>query len=221
MNIKKWAISGTFVLIAILTAIYYVNENYIKEVPLYKQTDFKTVNSQESWESFRGKLNISKRKVKIENFQLILDKKNNIYSVKFDLVDKDPGEYTIYHYRNCFSCASKEDNKIEISKSTVTQWQQYEKLMYADRFFSALDTLNQKDFFDNQEFAYALIVSSGLNEEIDLEGDHYLLENESLHIGPKTVSSGFNLQVIGSERHESFSTDIETTKSVFIDNYLE
>ncbi|MFD6211515.1 hypothetical protein [Peribacillus sp. NPDC060253] len=86
----------------------------------------KTVNSQESWDSFRGKLSISKRNAKIENYQLILNKRNNIYSVKFDLIDKDPGEFTIYHYRNCFSCASKEGNKIHISKSTVTQWQQYE-----------------------------------------------------------------------------------------------
>lgn len=33
----------------------------------------------------------------------------------------------------------------------------------------------RKVFFDNQEFAYTLIVSSGLNEEIDLDGDHSLL----------------------------------------------
>jgi hypothetical protein len=39
--------------------------------------------------------------------------------------------------------------------------------------------------------------------------------------GSKTVSSGFNLQVIGSDRPSNFSTDIKTTKLVFIDNYLE
>ncbi|WP_141432465.1 hypothetical protein [Bacillus sp. 03113] len=225
MKIKKWAISGTIILFVILTAIYYFNENYVKEVPLYKQTDFNTVNSKESWKLFRKELNISKENTKIENFQLILDKDNKIYSVKFDLVDKDNDKFTIYHYTNCFSCELKEENKINISKSIVSEWLQYDKLVNADSLFSVLDTLNQKDFFDKSKFEYKLIISSGWNEESYLVDDYYLLENKSLqkidNAGPKTVSSGFNLQVIGSDGPESFSTDIETTKFVFIDNYLE
>ena len=225
MNKKKWAISSSIILLVILSAIYYFSENYVKEVPLFKQTDFNTVNSKESWKLFRNELNISKENAKIENFQLILDKKNNIYSIKFDLVDKDNDEFTIYHYSNCFSCESKEGNKINISKSKVNEWIQYDNLVYADSFFSALDTLNQKDFFNNKEFKYKLIVSSGWNEERDLEGDYYVLVNNNIqkigNEGSKTVSSGFNLQVIGSDRPSYFSTDIKTTKFVFIDNYLE
>ena len=135
MNIKKWAISSSIILLAILSAIYYFSENYVKEVPLFKQTDFNTVNSKESWKLFRNELNISKENSKIENFQLILDEKNNIYSIKFDLVDKDNDEFTIYHYSNCFSCESKEENKINISKSKVNEWLQYDNLVYADSFF--------------------------------------------------------------------------------------
>lgn len=225
MNIKKWAISSSLILLAILSAIYYFSENYVKEVSFFKQTDFNTVNSKESWKLFRNELNISKENTKIENFQLILDKKNNIYSIKFDLVVKDNDEFTIYHYRNCFSCESKEENKINISKNKVNSWLQYDNLVYADNFFSALDTLNQKDFFDNKEFEYKLIVSSGLNEERELGGNYYVLVNKNIqkigNDGSKTVSSGFNLQVIGSDRPSNFSTDIKTTKLVFIDNYLE
>jgi hypothetical protein len=225
LNIKKWAISSLLILLAILSAIYYFSENYVKEVPLFKQTDFNTVNSKESWKLFRNELNISKENTKIENFQLILDKKNNIYSIKFDLVVKDNDEFIIYHYRNCFSCESKEENKINISKNKVNGWLQYDNLVYADNFFSALDTLNQKDFFDNKIFEYKLIVSSGLNEERELGGNYYVLVNKNIqkigNEGSKTVSSGFNLQVIGSDRPSNFSTDIKTTKFVFIDNYLE
>ncbi|NHC43618.1 hypothetical protein G6549_27650, partial [Bacillus sp. MM2020_1] len=102
---------------------------------------------------------------------------------------------------------------------------QYDNLVYADNFFSALDTLNQKDFFDNKEFKYKLIVSSGLNEERELGGNYYVLVNKNIqkigNEGSKTVSSDFNLLVIGSDRPSNFSTDIKTTKFVFIDNYLE
>ena len=225
LSIKKWAISSSIILLAILSAIYYFSENYVKEVPLFKQTDFNAVNIEESWKLFRNELNISKENTKIENFQLILDKKNNIYSIKFDLVDKDNDELTIYHYSNCFSCESKEENKINISKSKVNKWLQYDKLVYADSFFSALDTLNEKVFFDNKEFKYKLIVSSGWNEERILESDYYVLVNKNIqkigNAGSKTVSTGFNLQVIGSDRPSNFSTDINTTKLVFIDKYLE
>ena len=225
LNMIKWAISSSIILLAILSAIYYFSENYVKEVSLFKQTDFNTVNSKESWKLFRNELNISKENTKIESFQLILDKKNNIYSIKFDLVDKDNDEFIIYHYRYCFSCESKEENEINISKSKVNEWLQYDNLVYADNFFSALDTLNQEDFFDNKEFEYKLIVSSGWNEERELEGDYYVLANKKIqkigNEGSKTASSGFNLQVIGNDRPSNFSTDIKTTKFVFIDNYLE
>ena len=225
MNIKKWAISSSLILIAILSAIYYFSENYVKEVPLFKQTDFNTVNIEESWKLFRDELNISKENSKIEDFQLILDEKNNIYSITFDLVDKDNDEFTIYHYHNCFACESKEENKINISKSKVNEWLQYDNLEYADRFFSSLDTLNQKHFFDSNEFEYKLIVSSGRNEERELAGDYYVLVNKNIqkirNEEFKTVSSGFSLQVIGSDRPSNFSTDIKTTKFVFIDNNLE
>ncbi|CEG27207.1 hypothetical protein [Bacillus sp. B-jedd] len=220
MNIKKWTINSSLILLVILSAIYYFNENYVKEVPLFKQTDFNTVNSKESWKLFRNELNISKLNTKVEDFQLILDERNNIYSIKFDLVDKDNDEFTIYHYKE-----SKEENRINISKSNVKEWLQYDNLVDADSFFSALDTLNQNDFFDNEKFAYKLIISSGWNEERELEGHYYVLlnnkiqkiENEEF----KAVSSGFNLQVIGSDRPSNFSTDIITTKSIFIENFLE
>ena len=225
MNIKKWSVIVTIIIFTITITLYFLNENYVKKVSLFKDPDFNTVNNKESWKIFRNELNISKKNSKIENFQLILDNNNNIYSVNFDLVDKNNGEYTIYQYSNCFSCKSKEENKVNISKSTVTEWLQYEKLMYADSFFSVLDILNQKGFFNNKELKYKLIVSSGFREKIDLEGDYYSLENNELikidKADPRTVSSGYNLQVIESKQPESFSTNKELTKSVFIDNYLE
>ncbi|RHW43367.1 hypothetical protein D1B31_01500 [Neobacillus notoginsengisoli] len=220
MNVKKWVISSSIILFAILSAIYYFSENYVREVSLFKQTDFNTVNNKESWELFRSELSISKENSKIENFHLILDKKNTIYSIQFDLVDKDDDQYTIYHYSE-----SKEENNINISKSKANEWLQYDNLVYADYFFSALDTLKQKGFFDSKKFEYKLIVSSGWNEEIELEGDHFVLTNNNIrkigNEGSTTVSSGFNLQVIGSDRSSNFSTDILTTKSIFIENYLE
>ena len=67
--------------------------------------------------------------------------------------------------------------------------------------------------------------AAGLNEERILESDYYVLVNKNIqkigNAGSKTVSTGFNLQVIGSDRPSNFSTDIKTTKFVFIDNYLE
>lgn len=225
MKIKKWAISGTIIFLAIITTIYYFNENYVKKVPLFKQTDFNTVNSKESWRHFGKELKISEKYAKIEDFQLILDKNNSIYSVKFDLVDKDKDTFKVYHYSNCFSCELKEEKQVHISKSTVREWLQYDKLMDANSFFSALDILNEKDFFNNSKFEYKLIVSSGWTEKKLIEGNYYLLKNKNLqkidNTVAKTVSSGFSLQVIGSERPENFSTDIDTTKFVFIDSYLE
>ncbi|WP_428910726.1 hypothetical protein [Niallia sp. Krafla_26] len=224
LNIKKWVISSSLIVV-ILGAIYYLSKNDVKEVPLFQQTDFNTVNIKDSWTLFRNELNISKENSKIENFQLILDEKNNIYSIKFDLVDKDNEEFTIYHYSNCYACELKEENKINISKNKVNEWLQYDKLVYADSFFTALDALNQKDFFEHKGFEYSLIVSSGWNEFRELEGDYYVLENTNIqkisNEGSKTLSSGFNLQVIGSDRPSNFSTDIGTTKFVYIDNDSE
>lgn len=139
--------------------------------------------------------------------------------------DKDKDKFTVYHYRNCFACELKEESQVTISKNTVRKWKQYDKLVYADRFFSALDVLNQKDFFEHSEFKYKLIISSGWNEERIVEGNYYLLEKNSLqkinNTAPKTMASGFNLQVIGSDRPESFSTDIETTKFAYINSFIE
>ncbi|MDR6123448.1 hypothetical protein QFZ87_003045 [Bacillus sp. SLBN-46] len=225
MKIKRRALSGAIIVLAIISSIYYFNENYVKKVLLYKQTDFHTVNSKESWRLFREELKVSKENAKIEDFQLILDKNNRIYSVRFDLVDKDDDTFKVFHYSNCFSCELKEENQIHISKNTVSEWLQYDKLVDATRFFAALDILNQKDFFNNSKSEYKLIVSSGWTEGRLVEGNYYLLENKNLqkidNTGPQKVSSGFNLQVIGSERVENFSTDKDTTKFVFIDSNIE
>jgi hypothetical protein len=225
LKIKKRALSGAIIVLAIISSIYYFNENYVKKVLLYKQTDFHIVNSKESWRLFREELKVSKENAKIEDFQLILDKNNRIYSVRFDLVDKDDDTFKVFHYSNCFSCELKEENQIHISKNTVSEWLQYDKLVDATRFFAALDILNQKDFFNNSKSEYKLIVSSGWTEGRLVEGNYYLLENKNLqkvdNTGPQKVSSGFNLQVIGSERAENFSTDKDTTKFVFIDSNIE
>ena len=225
MRIKRLAIGSAIIVLAIITTIYYFNENYVKKVPLYKQSDFHTVNSKESWRLFRKELKVSKENAKIEDFQLILDKNNRIYSVRFDLVDKDDDTFKMFHYSNCFSCELKEENQVHISKNTVSEWIQYDKLVDANHFFAALDILNQKDFFNNSTFDYKLIVSSGWTEERLVKGNYYFLKDRNLqkvdNAVPQTVSSGFNLQVIGSERAENFSTDIDTTKFVFIDSYIE
>jgi hypothetical protein len=197
----------------------------VKKVSLYKQTDFHSVNSKESWSLFRKELKVSTENAKIEDFQLILDKNNRIYSVRFDLVDKDDDTFKVFHYSNCFACELKEENQVHISKNTVSEWLQYDKLVDATRFFAALDILNQKDFFNNGKSEYKLIVSSGWTEGRQVEGNYYLLENKNLQYVdnsvPQKISSGFNLQVIGSERAENFSTDINTTKFVFIDSNIE
>ena len=46
--------------------------------------------------------------------------------------------------------------------------------------FSAPDTLNQKDFFDNRELKYKLIVLSSWNEEGILESNYYVLVNKNI-----------------------------------------
>lgn len=220
---NKRKIIWTVMVLTIVTSIYYINMNKVQETPLYKQREFNTISNKNSWRLFREELKVSRRNTKIEDFQLILDKNNKIYSVKFDLVDKDKDKFIVYHYSSCFSCEINEENKVSISKSTAREWLQYDKLVEADIFFSALDDLNKKDFFEHSKFEYKLIVSSGWNEESLLKGDYYLLEDKSLQKisngKPKTMSTGYNLQVIGSDRPESFSTDIETTKFVFIDSY--
>ncbi|WML55985.1 hypothetical protein [Neobacillus sp. PS2-9] len=225
MKIKRRALSGAIIVLAIISTIYYFKENYVKKVPLYKQTDFHKVNSKESWRLFKEELKVSNENAKIEDFQLILDKNNRIYSVRFDLVDKDDDTFKVFHYSNCFSCELKEENQIHISKNTVSEWLQYDKMVDANRFFTALDLLNQKDFFNNRKSEYKLIVSSGWNEERLVEGNYYLLKDRNLqkvdYAIPQRVSSGFDLQVIGSDRAENFSTDKDTTKFVFIDSNIE
>jgi hypothetical protein len=211
--------------LAIVSLIFYFNVNHVKQVSFYKKIEFNDVSNKKNWKLFQKELKVSKENTKIENFQLILDKKNHIYSVNFDLVDKVNDKFNVYHYIYCFSCELKEEKKVSISKSTAKEWLQYNQLVAAERFFSALDELNKKDFFDESNFEYRLIVSSGWNEERLLEGDYYFLKNNSLqkisNTQPKSVSSSFNLQVIGSDRPSSFSTDIETTKFVFVVSYLE
>jgi hypothetical protein len=225
LKIKRRALSGAIIVLAIISTIYYFKENYVKKVPLYKQTDFHTVNSKESWRLFREELKVSKENSKIEDFQLILDKNNRIYSVRFDLVDKEDDTFKVFHYSNCFSCEIKEENQIHISKNTVSEWLQYDKMVDANQFFAALDLLNQKDFFNNSKSEYKLIVSSGWTEGRLVEGDYYLLKDRNLqkvdNTVPQRVSSGFDLQVIGSDRAENFSTDKDTTKFVFIDSNIE
>lgn len=224
MNIRRWAINASIVLVVIFIAIlserYDFNEMAAKEVPFFKQNDFNTVNSKESWELFRKELHLSKLTTKVENFELILDKKNHVYSVQFDLVDKEKDGFVIYRYNQL-----KEENKVSISKSNVNKWTQYNNLVYADRFFSDLHTLNQNDFFDGKAFPYKLIISTDWHKEEELAGHCYtLLDGDIKKIDNETFkkgSSGSSLQVIGSDRPSSFSTDINTTKFVFIDYYLE
>ncbi|MEI2358085.1 hypothetical protein, partial [Mesobacillus zeae] len=70
----------------------------------------------------------------------------------------------------------------------------------------------QGGFFENKKYAYELIVSSGLIENIRLEGNNYLLMNKTLQkIDNTKPRTGFYLQVIGNNIPENFSTDKETT----------
>jgi hypothetical protein len=222
---KKWILTGAIILLAIITAIVYFTEDYVKKVPLYEKADFTNVNNKESWRLFSKELKVSERKAKIQDFQLILDKQNRIYSIRFDLVDKNKDTFTVYHYSHCFSCEIKEENQVQISKSTVSEWLQYNKLVNANLFFLALDQLNQKDFFQDSKFEYRLLVSSGWTENRLVEGNYFLLKNSNLqkvdNKASNTISTGFNLQVIGSESPSNFSTDKDTTKIVFIDTAIE
>jgi hypothetical protein len=149
---KIWGISVTLIFLVIIVAIYYFYENHPKKVYLYKQQNFNTINSVDSWRQFREELTISKKNAKLENFKLILDKNLNIYSVVFDVIDKEKDQFIVYHYRTCYSCKEEEENKINISKQTIKERLQYDELMDADQFFSKLYHLNKKNFFSNTKF---------------------------------------------------------------------
>ncbi|WP_162144778.1 hypothetical protein [Peribacillus kribbensis] len=223
MNIKKWPLIVLAFFALFLSVIYFVNSNHVKEVLLFKENDFNSVNSTESWRHFRKELNLSQENVRIQNFQLILDKNNKIYSVKFDLADKkDTGKITVYHYSNCFSCDTKEENRVNISKNSVREWKQYDKMMRAESFFKSLHVLKQQGFFNTNKFNYELIVSTGWIERIGLEGEYFLLENKTIHkIDHTKPRKGLSLQVIGNNLPHSFSTDVETTKSIFLPDYYQ
>ncbi|MGJ7912497.1 hypothetical protein [Neobacillus sp. LXY-1] len=221
MKLKTWSITGSIALLAIIVVLYF-SQNHIKKVPIFKQSDFNSVNSVKSWKKFSEELKISEKGTKIEDFQLILDKNNHIYSVKFELVEKVNDKFTVLQYSHCYSCETEGENRVYISKSTSDEWLQYNKLIEANRFFSALEQLNQQGFFEGSKFNYHLLVSSGWTENIQVDGDYYILQNSNLkkmdEVSTSKKSKGFNMQDIGSDRPSNFSTDKETTKIVFIDS---
>ncbi|MFT8323083.1 MAG: hypothetical protein ABF649_19625 [Bacillus sp. (in: firmicutes)] len=220
MQKRIWAITVTLIFLVILAAIYNFYENRPKKVSLYKQEDFNTVNNVDSWHQFREKLTITNN-AKLENFKLTLDKNQTIYSVVFDVIDKEKDYFIVYHYRTCYSCEEEEDNKVSISKQKIKEKVQYDELMDAEQLFSKLDYLNQKNFFSNPKFEYQLIVSLGTSANLGLEGKYFLLKDKELQkIEPPNSNgylSGFYLLVIGKQFPKEFGTDMETTKIVLFD----
>lgn len=219
---KKWLVGSILILCGIIVLFYTFNKNKAEEVLLYSQVNFKDINNTESWESFKKEINITN--AQIEDFQMILDDKNHIYSVKLNLVKKNNDTYTLHRYDKCNSCELPEENEVFIRKNKVSEWEN-QKLLDADIFFSVLDILKDQGFFDNKRFKYKLIATSGLNEEIALEGDYYQLKHKSLrklaNLTNEETYSGYNLQVIGNDLPEEFGTSDETTQSVIFDTVFK
>lgn len=197
--------------------------NDVEKVPFYHQVDFNKVNNGVSWASFSEKLNITNQHAKIENFKLTIDKNHNVVSLTFDVIDKVNNEFNIYHYNNCFSCEYEEENHIRISKNTVNEWVQYDRLINAKEFFSKLDILQQERFFKDIQFEKFTIYSSGWYEGIGLEGDYFTLDDRTIQkidIKPNMHYEGFNLWIRESNRPSNVSSEIET-QIVFIANFRE
>ncbi|WP_019413041.1 hypothetical protein [Paenisporosarcina sp. TG20] len=221
MSIKKWVLFWMIICLMVVISLIYYNRNVVQQVTFYNQVDFNTVNSSDSWEVFREKLKITKQNSKIENFKLIIDDNKNIHSVKFDVIDKVNSTFEIYHYQNCFSCEFEEENQVQIHINKSDEWKQYDKLINASDFFLKLDLLKQENFFENRKYEYILIHSKGWNEGIGLEGDYFILENESLNKIDKTEQTnykGFSLSVMGNNLPSNFNSD-KKTDTVFISNF--
>lgn len=220
---KSWIFLAITCLVAALIMVYINKKNEVYQVPFYNQVNFNSVNNNNSWEKFREEIGISESNSKIENFKLIVDKNNNIYSVKFDIVDKVNGEFEIYRYENCFSCELEEENQVRINRLTTDKYNRYEEIIKANEFFPKLDFIKQEMFFEDRGNEFILIHSSGSNDNIDIEGDYFTLENRNLNkIDNKEDYryKGVNLQFYMNNLPTNFSSD-DNTVTVFISNFTK
>lgn len=206
--------------IVICLGIYLLNQDDVKPIPFYKHSDFTSLNNSASWKEFKETLNISDYNAKIANFKLIIEDNKKIYSVKFDIIDHTDGKFTYYWYQNCYSC-TQEENKPFIKKFERQESPEYYHLMDANSFFTKLDLLKKEGFINNTSFPYNIIWLKGTNESIAYPGEYFLLLDKQLQKLEKSNArfSGYNLQVIGNNSPERFSTTEETTRTIFISHF--
>ena len=208
-------------LILICLGIYLLNQDEVKPVLFYKNSNFTNLNNNDSWKDFKENLNISEYNARIGNFQLIIEDNKKIYSVQFDIIDHSEGKITHYWYRNCYSCKHREENKPVITKFERKDSNEYYKFMDANTFFAKLDLLKKEGFFANTHFPYNIIVSQGTNESIAYPGEYFLLLDHQLKkLDQSNASySGYYLQAIGNHNPDGFETTEQTTRNVFISHF--
>jgi hypothetical protein len=126
------------------------------QTPFIKEKGFHQSSFSQHWQNFRKKIGISGTNANVENFQLILDSKDNIYSMKVDIIDYSEDKYKIYHYDHCFSCENY-DKKSFTSKKNVDEWFPYSRTISANDFFAKLDILKKEHFLTPGNHKYIMI----------------------------------------------------------------
>jgi hypothetical protein len=211
------------ILALLILSIVNVVHKDTKQTLLFTKDELKSGEVSKSWESFRKEQQLSKHKVKIEDFRLTLDKDQNIYSMQFTVINRsDEDSYTMLDYRKCFLCETKAENQLTVTSEKVDQKPvQYDRLMNADEFFSKIEILNNQHFFTPSRYAYTHLHSSGEYENTGYDGPYFVLDEMTLKQIQTPNSSGkdytgYNMQVIGSHSSEGYHTSDATTKTVMI-----
>lgn len=216
-DLKQIGIFSLVIIGAILLVLYFYPKDHI-DAQLFKTSDIGSTDITKSWESFKKELDIQSDSLKIEHFELILEK-DQIYSVEFDLIVKSNGQLNLYRYMECILCEEEGERERDIFTITLENWSDYRDLMDADQFFSTLDSLQQEEMIQTMDDKYKMIAADGRNEEMGVEGDYYLLKTDGMHKVKKSSEgtySGYSLHVMGNELPKEFGTS-EDSITVFFD----
>lgn len=225
LNKKRMAGLGIFaVIVFIVLTPFILQGSRVKQIPFTSEAGFARLDSSEQWSSFSHSLNISERKARIEDFKLIFTKQDTIHSIRFGIVEQTADGYTNYQYHHCFSCELEEENGVRLTRNSSKEYLQYSQLLDADAFFEKLDQLKASGLLENSHSDYTLLVSSGWDEGIGLEGTYYDLTDGDFKEVDKdkhgVLYSGYNIQVIENDSDIGFETN-EAAKTVFIGNFKE
>lgn len=212
----------SLVIAVLLVSTFSNNGSTVKQTQLFKQKEFGLIDTYKSWENFANEMDISKRNSKIQDFELVVSKNNKIHSLKFNVIEESTKGFFLYQYKQCITCETKEENKVTIVKDSVDSWSGYSKLIDAKDFFRNLQLVKESQR-GKSKYEYNLLRSSGRYDETALEGIYYALNGSAFsEIKPPTNKQyyvAFNIQMVGNEYSDDFSSNADNTKTFLVSEY--